>query len=119
MGGGREGKTTRSAHAATALRTVGIEFFRINFPAGPRSVIGTDCHPVTSGMSERLNACWDWTSPEEIELLRYISSGEPVTGSPVGWKYGDSLRDGGVLMVAMSLRGALGRRIPGDSMGGD
>jgi len=52
-----EREATRSAHAATALRTVGIEFFRISLPAGPRSVIGTDCHPVTSGMSARLNGC--------------------------------------------------------------
>ena len=42
-----------------------------------------------------------------------------MIGRPVGWKYGDSLRDGGVLKVAMSLSGALGRRIPVDSMGGD
>jgi hypothetical protein len=42
-----------------------------------------------------------------------------VTGRPVGWKYGDSLRDGGVFILAMSFRGALGRRIPVDSMGGD
>ena len=112
-------KTTRSAHAVTALRTVGIESFRINLPAGPTSVIGTDCHPVTSGMSERLRVCWDWASPEESEALRYISWGEPATGRPVDWKYGDSLRDGGVLMEAISLSGALGRRIPVDSMGGD
>ena len=46
-----------SAYAATALRTVGIEFLRINLPGGPRSVIGTDCHPVTSGMSGRLRDC--------------------------------------------------------------
>ena len=55
-GGLDEVSVKGSAHAATALRTVGIEFFRISFPAGPRSVIGTDCHPVTSGMSERLMA---------------------------------------------------------------
>ena len=73
MRGRREGKVTALAHAATALRTVGIEFFRINLPAEPRSVIGTDCHPVTSGMSARLSCCCDWTSPEEVEVLRYIS----------------------------------------------
>ena len=54
---GAKGKTTRSAYAATALRTVGIESFRISLPAGPRSVIGTDCHPVTSGISARLRVC--------------------------------------------------------------
>lgn len=42
-----------------------------------------------------------------------------MTGRPVDWKYGDSLRDGGVFMVAMSFSGALGRRMPVDSMGGD
>ena len=42
-----------------------------------------------------------------------------MTGRPLGWKYGDSLRDGGVFMEAMSLSGAFGRRMPVDSMGGD
>jgi len=100
---GRQGKLPTSAHVATALRTVGIEFFRINLSAGPRSVIGTVCHPVTSGMSPRFSVC----------------RGDPVTGRPVDWKYGDSLRDGGVLIPAMSFRGALGSRIPVDSIGGD
>ena len=52
-----QGKTSPSieTHAATALRTPGIAFFRINLSPGPRSVIGTDCHPVTSGMSARLS----------------------------------------------------------------
>lgn len=99
----RNRKGSSTAQAATVFRTVGIEFFRINLSAGPRSVIGTDCHPVTSGMSERPG----------------VSRGEPVTGSPVDWKYGDSLRDGGVLKLAMSLNGALGSRIPVDSIGGD
>ena len=55
--GENEREDQESVHAATALRTVGIEFFRISLSAGPRSVIGTDCHPVTSGISGRLSVC--------------------------------------------------------------